>query len=84
MCFLVTELRGDKIIPGYPWLAAFQPKINWKEATLEEDMQPIVIKTLGLNIDNEVLKICKAWVEKAKTLVTPGEEIMSTKWTKKC
>ena len=38
-------------------------------------MQPIVIKTLGLNIDDEVLKIRKAWVEKAKTLVTPGDEI---------
>ena len=75
MCFLIIDLGGDKIILGYPWLSAFQPKINWKEATLKEDMQPIVIKTLGLNIDDEVLHICKAWVEKAKTLVTPEEEI---------
>ena len=48
---------------------------HWKEATLEEDMQPIIIKTLGLNINNEVLKIHKAWVEKAKALATPKEEI---------
>ena len=75
MRFLVTDLGGDEIVLGYPWLAAFQPKINWKEATLEEDMQPIVIKTLGLNIDDEVLKIRQAWVEKAKSLVTPGEEL---------
>ena len=74
-CVAHVTLGGDEIVLGYPWLAAFQPKINWKEATLEEDMQPIVIKTLGLNIDDEVLKIRKAWVEKAKTLVTPGEEL---------
>ena len=75
MHFLIRDLGGDDIVLGYPWLAAFQPKINWKEATLEEDMQPIVIKTLGLNIDDEVLKIHKAWVEKARTMVTPGKEI---------
>ena len=69
------NLGGDKIVLGYPWLSAFQPKINWKEATLEEDMQPIVIKMLGLNIDNEVLCIRKVWVEKAKAMATPGEEI---------
>ena len=75
MHFLITDLRGDEIILGYPWLSAFQPKVNWKEATLEEDMQPIVIKMSGLNIDDEVLHICKAWVEKAKATATPGEEI---------
>ena len=30
MKFLVTDLREDEIVLGYPWLAAFQPKINWK------------------------------------------------------
>ena len=28
MKFLVTDLGEDKIVLGYPWLAAFQPKIN--------------------------------------------------------
>ena len=63
MKFLVTDLGEDKIILGYPWLAAFQPKINWKEATIAEDMQPIVIKTLGLKMDKEVVCIAKMWTE---------------------
>ena len=63
MRFLVTELGEDEIILGFPWLAAFQPKINWKEAVLAEDMQPVVIKTLGLQIDKEVAKIRKAWIK---------------------
>ena len=57
MRFLVTELGEDEIVLGFPWLAAFQPRINWKEAVLDEDMQPVVIKTLGLQIDKEVAKI---------------------------
>jgi hypothetical protein len=54
MRFLVTDIGEDKIILGYPWLVAFQPIINWKEAVLDESMQPLVIKTLGLPIEDEV------------------------------
>ena len=39
MKFLVTNLGEDEIVLGYPWLAAFQPRINWKDATIAEDMQ---------------------------------------------
>ena len=38
MRFLITDLGEDDIILGYPWLAAFQPKIDWKNSTLEEEM----------------------------------------------
>jgi hypothetical protein len=55
MRFLVTNLGPDEIVLGYPWLAAFQPKINWKDAVLSEDMQPLVIKTLGLKVEKEVV-----------------------------
>jgi hypothetical protein len=58
MQFLITNLGEDEIILGYPWLAAFQLKIDWKDAVLDEDMQPLIIKTLGLNSDKEVVKIC--------------------------
>jgi hypothetical protein len=32
--FLVTDLGEEEVVLGYPWLTAFQPKINWKNATL--------------------------------------------------
>ncbi len=57
MWFLVTDLGKDEVILGYPWLVAFQPKIDWKNATLDEDRQPVVIKSLGLDINKEVTKI---------------------------
>jgi hypothetical protein len=78
MKFLVMDLGEDEIILGYPWLAAFQPKIDWKEAVLDESMQPLVIKTLGLNIDNKVQQVKKAWIRKAKSLASDGEEIFIT------
>jgi hypothetical protein len=74
MMFLVTNLGEDEIILGYPWLAAFQPKIDWKQAILDKSMQPLVIKTLGLKMDEEVVRIHTAWCKKAATLATPGEE----------
>src|SRR5712675_2272023 len=30
--FFVTNLGGDRFIFGYPWLATFNPDINWPEA----------------------------------------------------
>ena len=79
MKFLVTELGEDDIILGYPWLAAFQPKIDWKESILKEGMQPFIIKTLRLNIDDKVKCVKKAWIHQARSLATPGEEIFITR-----
>ncbi len=45
--FLITNLGWDKVILGYPWFTAFKPKIRWREATLEEDYQPVVITTIN-------------------------------------
>ena len=63
MKFLVTDLGEGKIVLGYPWLVAFEPKIDWKNAVLEEEMQQLVIKTLGLTIDDEVKCIKNAWIQ---------------------
>src|SRR6266702_3068618 len=45
--FLITNLGKDKVILGYPWFTAFEPKICWREATLEEEHQPVVITTIN-------------------------------------
>ena len=51
MHFLVTHIGEDELVLGYPWLVAFQPKIDWKQAVLDETQQPLVIKMLGLKDD---------------------------------
>ena len=79
MRFLVTDLGEDEIILGYPWLAAFQPDIDWKASVLAEELQPLVIKTLGLNTDAEEECIMKAWIKRARSMAIPGEEIFVTR-----
>ena len=75
MRFLITDLGEDEIVLGYPWLAAFQPRIDWKNATLDEEEQPLVIRTLDPSLDKEVAQIRKAWIQCAEKLAEPGEEI---------
>ena len=36
MLFYLTNLEEDRILLGFPWLTAFNPKINWTEGTMEE------------------------------------------------
>ncbi len=45
--FLITNLGKDEVILGYPWFTAFEPKIRWREATLEEEYQPVVITMIN-------------------------------------
>jgi len=33
--FFITNLGNDRVIFGYPWLAVFNPKIDWPRATVE-------------------------------------------------
>ena len=75
MQFLITDLGEDELVLGYPWLAAFQPHINWKDTTIDEEEQPLVIRTLDPSLDKEVARIRKAWVQCAENLAEPGEEI---------
>src|SRR6266702_1848194 len=79
MCFLVTHIGEDELVLGYPWLAVFQPKIDWKQVVLDETQQPLVIKTLGLKEDREVARICKAWTRAAQERAKEGEEIFICK-----
>ena len=32
MRFLVTDLGGEVLILGYPWLSTFEPKFRWRDA----------------------------------------------------
>ena len=76
---MVTDLGEDEIILGYPWLAVFQPDIDWKALVLAEELQPLVIKTLGLNIEAKVERVTKAWIKKARSMAIPGEEVFVTR-----
>ena len=45
MRFFITNLGAQRMILGYPWFAAMQPRIDWAKGWLNYDQLPIVIKT---------------------------------------
>jgi hypothetical protein len=45
MRFFLTDLGEHKIILGYPWFAAKQPKINWARGWIDHSQLPIVLRT---------------------------------------
>jgi hypothetical protein len=51
MWFLVTDLGGEDIILGYPWLSTFEPRITWQTATIDVNALPIVIRTVNPRIE---------------------------------
>ena len=46
MRFLITDLRNEDLILGYPWLANFEPKFSWKEGVIDVSYLPIIIRSL--------------------------------------
>ena len=45
MRFLITDTGNEDIVLGYPWLAAYEPQINWQHAVIKEDAYPVVLRT---------------------------------------
>ena len=46
MRFLVSDIRRESLILGYPWLAAFEPCFKWKEGTLDLQYLPITCQSI--------------------------------------
>src|SRR6266404_3013978 len=44
MRFLVTDLGVEDVILGYPWLSTFKPQFSWKDATVDMNILPVVIR----------------------------------------
>jgi hypothetical protein len=43
--FFITNLGEQKMILGYPWFAAVQPKIDWARGWIDYSHLPIVLRT---------------------------------------
>ena len=69
MCFLITNLGGEDIILGYPWLATFEPRITWSTATINVAALPIVIRTINMKIPWNTPIIARALTQPEKDTV---------------
>jgi hypothetical protein len=50
MIFLVTDIGHEEVLLGYPWLATFEPKFNWRSAVIDECILPIIISSINPRI----------------------------------
>ena len=41
--FLITNIRNEDIILGYPWMAAFEPQFTWGSSVISEKALPVII-----------------------------------------
>jgi hypothetical protein len=47
MRFLVTDIGHEEVLLGYPWLATFEPRFNWRSAVVDERILPILISSIN-------------------------------------
>src|SRR6266851_9509714 len=41
--YFLSDLGDSRVILGYPWFAAAQPKINWARGWIAHDQLPIIL-----------------------------------------
>jgi hypothetical protein len=50
MQFLIMDIGHEDILLGYPWLATFEPKFNWRSAVIDEQVLPVIISSINPRI----------------------------------
>src|SRR5712672_4665834 len=45
MRFFLSDLGNHQLILGYPWFAAYQPKVDWARGWIDVSQLPIVISS---------------------------------------
>jgi hypothetical protein len=53
MRFLVTDIGHEEVLLGYPWLATFEPRFNWRSAVIDECVLPIIISSINPRITRQ-------------------------------
>jgi hypothetical protein len=67
MRFLVTDIRHKEVLLGYPWLATFKPKFNWRSAVIDKQILPIIISSINPHIARSQPIIATTLTEEANT-----------------
>ena len=77
MRFFLTDLGDHKVILGYPWFAANQPKIDWARGWIDTTQLPLILRSTNAQkpqfnpstsnlpdpVEDEILYIGRIYVE---------------------
>jgi hypothetical protein len=84
--FFLTNLGEQKMILGYPWFAAVQPKIDWAKGWIDYSHLPIVLRTTDatLQIQKNLSQInhVMAPAGKRQTMASQLAEVANTQKSK--
>ena len=77
MCFYITNIRKEYIFLGYPWLAAYEPHFKWRDATIGEEMLPVIIHPINPCIPWPRLVIAQTALDNLKACIVQQLEEQS-------
>jgi hypothetical protein len=69
MRFLVTDIGHEEVLLGYPWLAMYKPKFNWRSAVINERILPIIISSINPHINQNRPVIATALTDETKQII---------------
>jgi hypothetical protein len=78
MCFLITDIGSEDILLGYPWLATFEPKFNWRHAVIDERMMPVIISSINPRITRSQPVVARMMTHAEKETIICTLETQST------
>jgi len=66
MRFLITNIRNEDIVLGYPWLSTFELQFNWTHTVIHEEALLVVIRMVNPRIPRREPIIATATTQQAK------------------
>jgi hypothetical protein len=78
MRFLITDIGSEDILLGYPWLASFEPRFNWRSAVIDERVLPVVISSINPRVIRQRPVIATIMTEEEKQSIVRTLETQST------
>ena len=77
ICFYITNIGKEDILLRYPWLAAYEPRFKWRDATIGEEVLPVIICSINPCIPQLWLLIAQAFLEDLKACIVQQLEEQS-------
>ena len=66
--YIITIGKEDSFL-GYPWLTVYEPHFKWKDATIGEEVLPVIIRSINPCIPRPRAVITQATLEDLKTCI---------------
>jgi hypothetical protein len=78
MQFLITDIGSEDLLLGYPWLASFEPRFNWRSVVIDERALPVIISSINPRIIQQWPIIAAVLTNEEKRSIIRTLETQST------